>query len=140
MQAEAATRRFPVSVKGVVVLDGKVILLKNERDEWELPGGKLEPGEQPEVCVAREVTEETGLAVTTGPILDAWQYHIREGSDVVIITYGCPADPGQTPVVSSEHTDIGPFTHAEIADLTMPAGYKRSITAWFAHLAAAGRL
>src|SRR3954465_7939146 len=28
--------RFPVSVKGVVLRDGKVILARNERDEWEL--------------------------------------------------------------------------------------------------------
>lgn len=40
---------FPVSVKGVVVRDGRVLLLRNERDEWELPGGKLELGEEPAV-------------------------------------------------------------------------------------------
>lgn len=34
--------RFPVSVKGVIYHNGKVVLLKNERDEWELSGGKLE--------------------------------------------------------------------------------------------------
>src|SRR5262245_5779312 len=28
---------FPVSIKGVVINAGKVVLLKNERDEWELP-------------------------------------------------------------------------------------------------------
>jgi len=32
--------RFPVSVKGIVYHNDKVVLLKNERDEWELPGGK----------------------------------------------------------------------------------------------------
>jgi len=41
------THLFPVSVKGVAVQGGKVLLLRNERDEWELPGGKLEPGEDP---------------------------------------------------------------------------------------------
>jgi ADP-ribose pyrophosphatase YjhB (NUDIX family) len=39
--------RFPVSVKGVVAQAEKFLLLKNERDEWELPGGKLELGETP---------------------------------------------------------------------------------------------
>jgi 8-oxo-dGTP pyrophosphatase MutT (NUDIX family) len=42
---------FPVSVKGVVVRDGRVLLLRNERDEWELPGGKLDLGEEPADCV-----------------------------------------------------------------------------------------
>lgn len=35
---------FPVSIKGVLILDGKALLLKNERDEWDLPGGKIELG------------------------------------------------------------------------------------------------
>ena len=48
---------FPVSVKGVAVQDGKVLLLENERNEWELPGGKLELGEDPPGCVVREIGE-----------------------------------------------------------------------------------
>jgi hypothetical protein len=36
---------YPVSIKGVVVRDDRVLLLKNERDEWELPGRRIEPGE-----------------------------------------------------------------------------------------------
>lgn len=129
------TRAFPVSVKGVLVRDGRVLLLKNERDEWELPGGKLELGEEPEVCVAREITEETGLPVTAGRILDAWQYHIREGSDVLIVTYGCHTASSESPRLSDEHKELGFFTEAEVADLSMPAGYKQSIRSWYAHLA-----
>ena len=36
---------FPVSIKGVLYDGGKIVLLENERNEWELPGGRLEPGE-----------------------------------------------------------------------------------------------
>ena len=79
---------FPVSVKGVVLLDSKVALLQNPRDEWELPGGKLEPGETPEQCVVREIYEELNLRVRVGSILDSWVYHIAEGVDVLIVTYG----------------------------------------------------
>jgi 8-oxo-dGTP pyrophosphatase MutT (NUDIX family) len=135
MSHQAQTvRAFPVSVKGVVVRDGKVLLLKNEREEWELPGGKLELGEDPPACVAREITEETGLLVTTGPILDSWLYHIREGCDVVIVTYGCHADGSRAPVLSHEHKQLGFFTLAEAGSLDMPAGYRRSIQSWFTRL------
>lgn len=113
---------------------GRVLLLKNERQEWELPGGKLELGEEPQACVAREITEETALSVTTGPILDAWQYHISEGRDVLIVTYGCHPEGDQSPILSNEHKDIGFFTEAEVDGLDMPAGYKRSIHSWFARI------
>lgn len=80
--------RFPVSVKGVAVQEGKVLLLENERNEWELPGGKLELGEDPSDCVAREIGEEAGWRVTAGPLLDCWPYHIRQGRDVLMLTTG----------------------------------------------------
>ncbi|MBO0808703.1 MAG: NUDIX domain-containing protein [Actinobacteria bacterium] len=134
MSEATHTRAFPVSVKGVVIRAGRVLLLKNEREEWELPGGKLELGEEPDVCVAREITEETGLQVTTGPILDSWQYHIRPGCDVVIITYGCHITSGEHPVLSHEHKELGFFTLAAVVSLPMPEGYRRSIQSWFAHL------
>ena len=124
--------RFPVSVKGVVVRDGAVILLHNARDEWELPGGKLERGEDPASCVAREISEEVGWPVTTGPILDAWVYQIRPDLDVLIVTYGCHPGSAAAPVVSAEHTAAGMFRAGEVGALRMPEGYKRSIAAWYA--------
>ena len=125
---------FPVSVKGVAVQDGKVLLLENERSEWELPGGKLELGEEPAGCVVREISEETGWDVTAGPLLDCWQYHIGPGRDVLIVTYGCHLVSTGPPVVSSEHKRAGLFTVADVPGLTMPAGYRRSIATWFGYL------
>ncbi|HEY2792897.1 MAG TPA: NUDIX hydrolase [Micromonosporaceae bacterium] len=123
-----------VSVKGVVVRDGLVLLLHNERDEWELPGGKLERGEDPAACVAREISEEVGWNVMTGPILDAWQYRIRDGLDVLIITYGCHTTAVESPVVSPEHDRFGLFTEEQVEALRMPDGYKHSIATWYARL------
>lgn len=129
---------YPVSVKGVVVRDGRVLLLHNERDEWELPGGRLEVGETPQQCVAREITEETGWQVTTGPILDSWLYYINAAEKhVFIVTYGCHLDPGQDdldPVLSHEHGKVGLFTRQDVPDLVIPQGYKDSIATWYARL------
>ncbi len=107
-------------MKGVVVRDDRVLLLRNERDEWELPGGRLELGEDPVDCLAREISEETGWRAEVGPILDSWQYHIFEGADVLIVTYGATVSTDQPPVLSHEHREIGLFTEDEIAALRMP--------------------
>ncbi len=128
--------RHAVSVKGVVIRDGRVVLLRNERDEWELPGGKLEAGEDPAACVVREIAEEVGWDVTAGPLLDAWQYHIRTGVDVLVLTYGCLVGSDRDPVVSAEHTQVGMFARDELPALPMPTGYRDSIDNWHARLAA----
>ena len=104
---------FPVSVKGVAVRNGRVLLLRNERAEWELPGGKLELGEDPPACVAREIAEESGWSVRVGPILDCWQYHIGTGQDVVIVTYGCHVASDGPPVrTSALHHTVPPQRRA----------------------------
>lgn len=123
---------FPVSVKGVVLQAERVLLLKNERDEWELPGGRIELGESPEDCVVREIAEETGWKISAGPILDSWMYHIAADRDVFIVTYGCYLVDVAAPILSDEHQAIGLFEEAHVAGLTMPDGYKRSIATWFA--------
>jgi 8-oxo-dGTP pyrophosphatase MutT (NUDIX family) len=135
--------KWPVSVKGVALGDGRrVLLLANERGEWELPGGLLETGDgagdggdgSPEQALRREVREETGWDVQPGPLIDGgtWIYEPIPGRRVLIVTYGCAVlSPGRTPVISPEHHDIGLFTAAEAARLTMPDGYKRSIATWF---------
>ena len=122
----------PISVKGVVLDSAdRVLLLKNERDEWELPGGRIEIGETPEECVAREVLEETRWKVRTGPILDAWMYYIDVAQKhVFIVTYGCFPEAEIDPVLSHEHREIGVFSAREIDGLNIPDGYRRSIATW----------
>lgn len=132
---------WPVSVKGVAAdASGHVVLLLNERDEWELPGGRLEPSDDsPESAVVREVQEETGWRVEAGPLLDTWIYQplpeTLPDRRVLIVTYGCTLSTTDTaPIVSQEHSQVGLFTAEQIRGLRMPNGYKRSIAAWLALL------
>ncbi len=122
--------RFPVSVKGVVAIDGKFCLLRNERAEWELPGGRLEAGEDPVAACLREIDEELGIEARVTRILDSWLYDIKGSGEVLIVTYACAPLAGVTPRLSQEHKALGLFAPAEIAGLVMPEGYKRSIAAW----------
>jgi 8-oxo-dGTP pyrophosphatase MutT (NUDIX family) len=123
--------RFPVSVKGVVLTqDRRVVLLKNERDEWELPGGKLERSEAPDRCVARELEEELALTVRVGPLIDAWLYEVLPGEEVLIVTYGCYPAPFVALTHSAEHKEVDAFAPEAVRSLSMPDGYKRSIQRW----------
>jgi 8-oxo-dGTP pyrophosphatase MutT (NUDIX family) len=131
-------RQFPVSVKGVVIRDGKVVLLLNERDEWELPGGKLELLESPERCLAREIEEELGLVIEPESILNSWIYTIVPGVNVLILTYGCLESSPDDAVLSDEHKELRWFPLAEIDTLKMPEGYKASIKSWSARVRVAG--
>jgi 8-oxo-dGTP pyrophosphatase MutT (NUDIX family) len=128
-------RSFPVSIKGVVLdPEGRVLLLRNDRDEWELPGGRIELGETPPECVVREVREETGWHVAAETVLDTWLYEIHSvGATVFIATYGCRLVRADVPVLSAEHRELGLFHEAELTGLALPEGYRRSIAAWRSH-------
>jgi 8-oxo-dGTP pyrophosphatase MutT (NUDIX family) len=106
------------------------VLLANERDEWELPGGKLEPHEVPEVCVAREISEELQLRVEPARLLDTWVYAIAPEVRVLIVTYGCSEQCEVDAVLSHEHKQLRWFPLDEVPKLRMPEGYKASIAAW----------
>lgn len=118
---------FPVSVKGVLFEGGRVVLLENDRGEWELPGGRLEAGEDPATGLAREIAEELDAEVVVEAILDSWVYEIQPQREVLILTYGVRRSDRRPLRVSGEHRRFGLFAPHELDGLAMPEGYRRSI-------------
>ena len=64
-----------IDVAAAVLRRGRTILIaqRHKRDPlanlWEFPGGKREPGETLEQCLARELQEELGIAVRVGRLI-----------------------------------------------------------------------
>jgi ADP-ribose pyrophosphatase YjhB (NUDIX family) len=74
-----------VRVSVVILLDGKLVLMRHRRrgqTYWVVPGGKVEEYEPLAGSAIREIREETGLEVTLGPLLavfevnDRWTRHV----------------------------------------------------------------
>lgn len=130
--AASFSRLFPVSIKGVLLENEQVVLLENERREWELPGGRLEAGEEPAACLAREFAEELGIAIAVEAILDCWVYEVLPHRHVTIVTYGVRRADQRPLQVSAEHRRFGLFAPGELEGLPISEGYRRSVRAWAA--------
>ncbi|MBS0221114.1 MAG: NUDIX domain-containing protein [Proteobacteria bacterium] len=120
-----------LSIKGVVIHDGCVLLLLNDRDEWELPGGRPEPGEHHRTALAREIREETGLDVEVGALVDEHQFEVLPGRLVQIVAYVCTPARVTAVTLSHEHVDMRWVPLAElgetIAGRRLPGGYLGAI-------------
>jgi len=122
-------KKYPVSIKGIIFINEKIVLLKNERNEWEPPGGKIEPGEMPQDCVLREIKEELNLDASIDRLVDSWMYKVGGKVNVFIVIYLCkPMTIDENNIkLSFEHNEYGLFSVKEIEQLNMPGRYKNTI-------------
>lgn len=56
-------RRKPRRAYALIVTDGRVLLVRNRRGRWTLPGGRATRDEKLRQTVKREVLEETGVSI-----------------------------------------------------------------------------
>ncbi|MDN0084132.1 NUDIX domain-containing protein [Crenobacter sp. SG2305] len=125
----------PVCVKGVLITsDDQVVLLMNERNEWELPGGRTENGETLAECLSREFFEELGIEVEVIAPLDSYLLEVRPGKRESVVSYGCRLVGAFVPRISLEHAQLGLFP-VDALPAELPDGYRATILAWHARLA-----
>ena len=72
------------------------------KDWWELPGGKVEPGEQPEAALQREIREELATEIEVGKLLTTVE-HDYPLFHLTMHCYACTVTQGQLSLL--EHED-----------------------------------
>jgi 8-oxo-dGTP pyrophosphatase MutT (NUDIX family) len=107
-----AEARVQFAQKAVIVHAGQVLMVRKSSTDphrpglWELPGGRLQPGEGLDDALVREVLEEVELAVVPGRPLALWSWTLGTAPDapsVVAVARLCTAAADATlPAVPGE--------------------------------------
>lgn len=100
--------------------DGKFLLLqramhKPQGGTWGVPAGKVEPGEQPDEALLRELREESGIHLTSGDLVYLETLYVRY-PDYDFVYYMYRATLDVEPIVQidpSSHTQGKWFTPQE---------------------------
>ena len=86
--------------------NGRVLLARRKPGKhmggrWELPGGKIEPGESPEDSLARELAEELGLEARIGEYLCSALFD-AEGVSLELLVYRAHRTAGEPAALEHE--------------------------------------
>ena len=118
-------KKIVVAVKGLIINDSRVLIVKRANDDeigggtWECVGGKIEFGEDLETALIREIKEEVGLTVTVEKILYATTFKTAPTRQIVILTYLCRSKNTNV-VLSKEHSEYQWATKNRLKSLLTP--------------------
>jgi 8-oxo-dGTP diphosphatase len=96
-----------VAGKAIIRKDSEILLLQRSLESgfdpglWELPGGKIEYGENLVEALEREVKEEVGLVIKIGHPFKTWHFY-KDPFWVTGVTFRCDYISGSVNL-SSEH-------------------------------------
>ncbi len=90
MITDSDVKRITVTA-AVLEKEGRVLIARRKRgdrlaDKWEFPGGKIEEGESPEVCLRRELNEEFGIDVAVGGFVGRSSHRYPHG-EIDLLAY-----------------------------------------------------
>jgi len=92
---------LPVVAVALIDVQGRVLIAQRPPEKehaglWEFPGGKIEPGESPEVALVRELREELGVAVVPESLEPLTFSSAGRGArHLLLLLYRCTAWQGE---------------------------------------------
>ena len=102
---------FRIAVKSFILNNNKLLILKREPKDvqkpeiWEIPGGRLDLGEDPREGLKRETKEETGIDSEPSQILNIRHFTRSDGQTITMLIFLCKALHNNIKL-SKEHTDF----------------------------------
>ena len=113
-----------VAAVALIDADGRVLISQRPMDKqlgglWEFPGGKVEPGERPEVALIRELKEELGIDVAESCLAPlTFASHAYETFHLLMPLYVCRRWKGQ--VIGAEGQALAWVRPLKLKDYPMP--------------------
>lgn len=123
---DSISEMFPVSVKSILIDDQRVLLIKNERDEWDLPGGKIEKNDNVIETLIKEVKEELNIIIDNYNILQAEKYLFRK-QEIIVVTYFSEITNEDPIILSFENIDYQFFSYDKLNELKLTPWAKDSL-------------
>lgn len=129
-----------IIVAGVVIQDGKILIIQRGADEdvfpnlWELPSGKREPFEKSQDALVREVEEETGVKVKPILPVDVFEFRVEkedEIRDATQISFLCKPVGEPKVKLSHEHQNFAWIKKDELDKYNLSKETKKVISKAF---------
>jgi 8-oxo-dGTP diphosphatase len=114
---------------GVVINKRGEVLLHRRSDSglWGIPGGAMDPGEEPAETAVREIHEETGVYVVPERLIGVWggQDHLHtypngDRTAMLVTVFLCRPVRGEPRVNDDESLDVRYFPPDALPDNLMP--------------------
>ena len=111
MNKDIVNIRFRVAAKAFIIKDDKLFIIKRAQDDvqkpgvWEIPGGRLELGEDPILGLMREIREETGMYIDIVSPLSIRHFTRSDNQIVTLLVFLCKPKKGGFLKISKEHSD-----------------------------------
>lgn len=136
--AKKEKRIQQVSIKGLLCREGRILILKiPESTRWELPGGRMDFGENVSETFRREMKEELGFEkAVMGRLINAWSFtDNRDGIDHHFIIFDFEIFTDESKIIlSEEHTECEWFGKDEFEKLDMREGHKETLRKYFGNM------
>jgi len=99
-------KEFYFAQKAFIIKGDKILLIKKSADDphqpnkWEVPGGRMDFGEEVDAHIKREVLEEVGIVINPLEPFHIWQWQLQNKSkedeqiniQIVAVTRICETD------------------------------------------------